>query len=94
MPKSEYANINLKKGDLISFTLKEELMLVNYGMEHIAIVKEINKLVNLEGMKSWKKVQHTKHFEYDDYIIVTCLNGGTIQQIRTNVIDKIEKLTS
>ena len=58
------------------------------------IVKEINKLVNLEGMKSWKKVQHTKHFEYDDYIIVTCLNGGTIQQIRTNVIDKIEKLTS
>jgi hypothetical protein len=92
MSKSEYTNINLKKGDLISFTLKQELMLVNYGMEHIAIVKEINKLVNYDGMKSWKKVQQIRNFEYDDYIIVTCLNGGTVQQIRTNVLEKIEKL--
>ncbi len=92
MSKTEYNNINIKKGDLISFTLKEELMLVNSGKEHIAIVKEINKLVNLDGLKTWKKVPHTKHFEYDDYIIVVCLNGGTIQQIRTNVVDKLDKL--
>lgn len=92
MSKNEYNNINIKKGDLISFTLKEELMLVNYGREHIAIVKEINKLVNLDGMKTWKKVSQIKNFEYDDYITIVCLNGGTIQQIRTNVVDKLDKL--